>query len=262
MYQKEVFLGMGMYEILIAVGFFCALLYFRIFADRQAFSARMQNLVILCALSALLSGYGFAVLFQAFYNGLESGRFEVANNTGATFYGGLIGGTGIFIAIYFLAGRFVLKKGEASGNFPMLSEIAAGSIAVAHGMGRLGCLFAGCCYGAKTDAWYGIYHHYPVYAKVIPVLLFEAVFLFALCGFLTWRLIKGRRSNLAVYLMSYAVWRFLAEYLRADDRGATVVAFLSPSQLTAVLLFGVGVVLLILAKRRGREEEKRESENA
>ena len=261
MYPKEIIFGMGMYELLIALGFFCALLYFRIFADRYAFSAKMQNLVILCALAALVGGYGFAVLFQAVYNGLETGVYEVVNTTGATFYGGLIGGTGVFIGIYFLAGRFVLKAGEAKSNFSRLSEIAAGSIAVAHGMGRLGCLFAGCCHGAVTDAWYGIYHHY-LKAKVIPVQLFEAIFLFALCGFLTWRLLKGKRSNLAVYLMTYAVWRFFAEYLRADDRGASVVAFLSPSQFTAILLFLVGVGLWLFARRNRGREASGESENA
>ena len=55
--------------------------------------------------------------------------------------------------------------------------------------------------------------------------------------------------------MAYAVWRFLAEYLRADDRGATVVSFLSPSQFVAVLLFALGVGLLILAQRKGKIAE-------
>ena len=261
MYPYEIVLGMGMYEILMALGFFCALVYFRIFADRFGFGARMQNLVILCALAALIGGYGSAVLMQAIYNGLESGVFEVAANTGATFYGGLIGGAGLFIAIYFLAGRLVLKKGEAVENFPLLSEIAAGSIAVAHGMGRLGCLFAGCCHGSVTDAWYGIYHTY-LKAKVIPVQLFEALFLFGLCALLTWRLLKGKRSNLAVYLMSYAIWRFLAEFLRADDRGATVVSFLSPSQLIAVLLFLLGVALIGIVHIKKGRGTKREQQDA
>ena len=243
MYPFEVFLGMGMYELLIALGFFCALLYFRVFADRFGFGANLQNLVIVCAMAALIGGYCFAVLTQAVYNALDEGKFEIVNTTGATFYGGLIGGAGLFIGIYFLAGRFVLKRGESVEHFYRLSDIAAGSIAVAHGLGRLGCLFAGCCHGANTDAWYGIYHHY-VDARVVPVQLFEAIFLFALCGFLTWRLLKGKHNNLAIYLMAYAVWRFLAEYLRADDRGATVVSFLSPSQLTALALFLLGAGLL------------------
>ncbi len=257
MYPNEIILGMGMYEILIALGFTCALGYFRIFADKRGFGANLQNLVICCALAALVGGYGFAVLTQAVYNALDGGRFEIVSTTGATFYGGLIGGAGLFIGIYFLAGRWLLKPREASENFPYLSEIAAGSIAVAHGFGRLGCLFAGCCHGAVTDAWYGIYHVY-VGEKVVPVQFFEALVLFALCGVLTWRLIRGKRNNLAVYLMTYAVWRFFAEYLRADDRGATVVSFLSPSQLTAVALFLLGAGLLIgsvLASRKRKVEE-------
>ena len=62
MYPYEIVFGMGMYEILLALGFFSALLYFRIFADRVGFGAKMQNLVIVCALAALIGGYGFAVL--------------------------------------------------------------------------------------------------------------------------------------------------------------------------------------------------------
>ena len=53
--------------------------------------------------------------------------------------------------------------------------------------------------------------------------------------------------------MRYAVWRFFIEYLRADDRGATVVSFLSPSQLTAVLLFAVGAGLYLWGLLRERK---------
>ena len=73
MYPFEVFLGMGMYELLIALGFFCALLYFRVFADRFGFGANLQNLVIVCAMAALIGGYCFAVLTQAVYNALDEG---------------------------------------------------------------------------------------------------------------------------------------------------------------------------------------------
>ena len=257
MYPNPIFLGMGLYEIMIAVGFTCALANFRFFADRRNFGAKLQNLVIFCAMAALVGGYFFAVLTQAGYNALDGGRFEIVNSTGATFYGGLIGGAGLFIGVYFLAGHFILKPREAVTNFPMLSDIAAGSIAIAHGFGRLGCLFAGCCHGAVTDAWYGVYHGS---VKVVPVQLFEAIFLFALFGFLTWRLIQRKKNNLAVYLMAYGVWRFFAEYLRADDRGATVVKFLSPSQLTAIVLFLVGAGLMIGAAmvQKRREGEAHE----
>lgn len=258
MYPHEIIFDLGLYEIMFVVGFFGALLYFRIFADRIGFGARMQNLCIICALAALVVGYLSAVLFQAFYNSLQDGVLEVTKTTGATFYGGLIGGALLYIAAYFAAGHFVLKKGEAARNFQPLANIAAGSIAIAHGFGRLGCLFAGCCHGAITEKWYGVYHVY-LNAKAVPIQLFEAVFLFLLFGYLTYRLVKGKGHNLAVYLMAYAVWRFFAEYLRADDRGATVIRALSPSQLTAVVLFAVGAVVFAVELWVAKKETAHEA---
>lgn len=254
MYPYELFLGLDLYSILLVVGFFLALVYFRLEADRQKFGASLQNLCIGCALTALIGGYGCSVLAQACYNALESGHFEIARDTGATFYGGLVGGAALFLLVYFSVGHFLLGRGVPKAYFWRMSSLVAGGVALAHGFGRLGCLCAGCCHGKITDAWYGIYNVY-LEAKTVPVQLFEAIFLFALCGFLTWNTRKGRRNNLSLYLMIYAVWRFFIEYLRADDRGATVIRFLSPSQLTALLLLAVGAVLFFAERRDAKRQE-------
>ncbi len=260
MYPYDLFLGMDLYDLMMAFGFFAALVYFRIFADRARFGATLQNSVIIAALCAVLGGYGSAVLFQAFYNYLDSGVFEIAKNTGATFYGGLIGGALVFLAVYFGAGHFVCKKQRPAAHFWHLSEIAAGSIAVAHGFGRLGCLFAGCCHGKVTDAWYGIYNAF-LGQRTVPVQLFEALFLFVLAAVLTVLLIKGIRGNLGVYLSVYAVWRFFAEYLRTDDRGQSLLPFLSPSQFTAVCLFLIGIAVWWVARRQRNAEKVEENEH-
>lgn len=46
----------------------------------------------------------------------------------------------------------------------------------------------------------------------------------------------------AVYLMLYAVGRFLIEFLRNDPRGA--VGVLSTSQFIAIFMFAAGAVML------------------
>ena len=47
------------------------------------------------------------------------------------------------------------------------------------------------------------------------------------------------------------VWRFLIEYARADDRGETIVSFLSPSQLIAAVLLIAAVVVFFIEHRYG-----------
>ena len=121
---------------------------------------------------------------------------------------------------------------------------------------------AGCCYGivSETKTWYTfsfklindqnkvIGHRY-----ALPTQLLEALFLFALFWWLSRRVLRGKTYNLQLYMVSYGVWRFLIEFLRADYRGKTIVPFLTPSQLIAILLIAGGVVLYYVEKKYGEK---------
>lgn len=246
MYPNEIFLGLDLYSIFLCVGIFTCILAYGWLADRVFLSARLQKFCFACALFAIPLGYGSAVLFQAFYNFMDGDDFRISLNTGATFYGGLIGGAAVFLLIYFVAGHFIFKDGYHRRNFFGVTNCAAASIALAHAFGRLGCLMAGCCHGSLTDKWYGIYMHGGEgYAKYIPIQLFEAIFLFLLFALFVVLILKKKSLNLPLYMIIYGVWRFFIEYARADERGQTVVSFLSPSQLIAVIMILGGVGLLV-----------------
>ena len=245
MYPYEIFLGMDLYSILIAVGVIACMAFIRLQSDWRGLRAKLQNLFLFNTIAAVVLGYGCAVLLQAFYNFMANGTFEIVNSTGATFYGGLIGGTALFIIIYLAVGRFLFKDGYHVAHLRTASDIAPACITVAHGFGRLGCLMAGCCYGAKCDAWYGIEMVHLGY-KVVPVQLYEAIYLLALSVIFLMAFRKGKKYLMPAYMMAYAVWRFIAEILRNDYRGATVVDFLTPSQLVSVLLLAGGILLLAI----------------
>ena len=129
-------------------------------------------------------------------------------------------------------------------------------IAIAHAFGRLGCLFAGCCYGKPTDAWYGLKcaHGWNETLKmnmsgvtVIPTQLFEMLFLFALAGVMALLYFKFKLNyNFGVYAIAYGIWRFIIEFFRIDDRGGVAGAALSPSQILSIImvLLGVGYIFL------------------
>lgn len=251
MYNKKLFWDLDLYGVFMLIGVLACLILVRVLSDRRKLRAAWQNLALFNAVFAVLLGYGGAVLFQAFYNYMEDGVFEIVQDTGATFYGGLIGGTLMFIVIYFIAGHFLFKDGYHIPHLRTASDMAAPCIAVAHGFGRLGCLMAGCCHGARTDAWYGIYmdiqsDNTTEMVKVVPVQLYEAIFLLALAAVTFTLFWKNKKYLMPLYMVTYGIWRFVAEYLRADDRGATVVDFLSPSQFVSVLLISGGILLLAI----------------
>jgi phosphatidylglycerol:prolipoprotein diacylglycerol transferase len=237
------------YTVLLSVGVVICMIFIRILADRRKMRGKLQNLILFNAIAAVVLGYGSAVLFQAFYNFMATGKFEIVQNTGATFYGGLIGGTALFIIIYFVVGRFLYPDKYHVEQFRAVSDLAPAAITVAHAFGRLGCLMAGCCHGRVCDVWYAVPMDIPrdgtsELVNAIPVQYFEALFLFTLSAYLFVSFWKGLKYQMPIYMTSYAVWRFVAEIWRDDYRGETVVNFLTPSQLISILLLVGGLVLL------------------
>jgi len=245
MFPYEIIPGIDLYVVFLALGVMAAIITFSKLSDKRGLEAKLHNFVLYTAIAAVLFGYGSAVLFQAFYNISEVGRFEITKTTGATFYGGLIGGATTFLAIYFGIGHFLFSDKTNVKRFFFVADCAAPAIAIAHSLGRVGCLMAGCCHGAVTDAWYGIYM-VNIAKKVVPIQLFEALFLLGLFFLFIFRILRKKTYNLSLYMIIYGVWRFFIEYFRTDDRGTTIVSSLTPSQLTAVIMIVGGIALIFL----------------
>lgn len=277
MYPYQVIFGMNLYDICLTV----AVVLVLFLADRmgiyRGFSVRLQKVFIFSIIGAVGLGFFGAVFFQAIYNALKTGTFVIDVNTGMTFYGGIIFGIVGFLIVWFVVGKLLCKSDEPVKQFGAVADIAACLIPLAHGIGRIGCLTAGCCHGAETDAWYGISMCYAkaadgtcLFAKFVPVQLFEAIFLFILSGVMFWLFFKkfgkenkGRFPLLPIYTVAYGVWRFFIEYARADDRGQTIVAFLSPSQLVAICMVVLGVAYFVLwyCDQKGLFPKKGSDEN-
>jgi phosphatidylglycerol:prolipoprotein diacylglycerol transferase len=147
---------------------------------------------------------------------------------GLTFYWGLIP----FLCITYLLLRIF--------GYPIELYLNAiiPSITIFHAFGRIGCSFAGCCFGLEIPLpILGIYR--------FPAREIEALFLFIL----TVLFMTGVKHNrLLVYLASYPLVRFTLEFYRGDDRGKLFTAILSPSQEISIILFFSGIALLMIQK--------------
>ena len=246
MYPYTLFWEIDLYVLMIGLGLLAAIILFRVLSDKKKLPAKLFTFFLLVAVGSIFVGFFCALLFQSFYNYLASGVWRWQ---GMTFFGGLVGGVVCFVIFYFLIGHFVFKDKEHVLQFPSFASCAAPCIAAAHALGRVGCLFAGCCYGIKSDSFGLPMLIDGVWEKRVPTQLLEAIFLLLLMGVLLFLLLKkDSRYPLQIYLISYGVWRFGIEYLRDDPRGSSGISFLTPSQLTSLLLILVGVAGVLLYK--------------
>ena len=250
MYPYDFLPGINLYTICLCLAAISAIVVYRIIADKLKIGAKLQNLCIFTAFGAIVAGYFSATVFQAFYNIERDGGLVINSNTGATFFGGLIGGAAVFLLVYFLVGNKMFKETqEHKKRFFEIADIAACSITVAHAIGRIGCLMAGCCHGKPTTSWFGIKMLVNGHmVKVVPTQLFEAMFLVAMFAYLFMRIKDKQTYCLQIYMCLYGIWRFIIEYLRADYRGSTVVDMLTPSQLTSIIMIIAGFLLILFQK--------------
>ena len=199
---------------------------------------------------SIVVGFVFAGLFQSLYEFIENPEagFRISGNI--TFFGGLIGGVITFLIIY-----FIFRKKFKNSLIDVLS-ILPPCIVIAHAFGRVGCFFAGCCYGKPTNSIWGV--QFPsLTQKVFPTNLYEAIFLFVLFVVLFILLVKFKfKYNLPLYCVCYGVFRFFIEYLRGDARGS-FVGGVSPSQFWSIIIILVGVALWLGLMFKYRNIEKK-----
>lgn len=166
---------------------------------------------------------------------------EPFRSIGIVFYGGLTG----FVITFLVLQKIINKSIDKT-----ILNIFAASIPLFHSFARVGCFFAGCCYGKTADTFICVDYILKGTTEVIsviPVQLIEAA-LNMILFFILWRILKKHpeKNILPIYLFTYAVFRFILEFLRGDSiRG--MFGILSFSQIYSLII----ILALIIIKIRG-----------
>jgi phosphatidylglycerol:prolipoprotein diacylglycerol transferase len=140
-------------------------------------------------------------------------------------------------------------------------DVFAPGIALGHVVGRFGCFFAGCCYGKPTSVPWAITFTDPYAATNVgtplnvplhPTQLYEAGVEGVILLLLLATESKGKRfagRTFWLYMLLYAISRYVIEIFRGDPRGA--VGIFSTSQFISVVLGPLAVIMLAYLSRRG-----------
>lgn len=171
---------------------------------------------------------------------------------GLSFFGGLTGGLlgGI--------GYCRLKKVPVF----QAGDLIAPYIALGQSLGRLGCFFAGCCYGRACDLFFSVTFNNPETLAprgipLYPIQIVESLADFVV--FLVLATIANRRSFtgqiFSLYFILYPAVRFIAEFYRGDN--PAVFMNLTLYQLISIVVLIAGLILYVyLWKKQKSAEEK------
>lgn len=176
---------------------------------------------------------------------------ELILNAGIVYYGGLIGLLSSFLVIC------KVKDKRLDGN--AIDSLAI-AIPIFHTFGRIGCFFAGCCYGIPCDNGLSVLYTNVVDGVVVttrrlPIQLIEAaeniIIFVSLC--IINRIIQKRGLLLPIYLGTYSILRFINETLR-DDWERLMFGGISMSQIISVILLITSVTILIYNSKSSQEK--------
>jgi phosphatidylglycerol:prolipoprotein diacylglycerol transferase len=246
------------YGVLLAAAYLVGLKLAMVRAKARGLdSNRVLDLGIYIIISALV-GAKLLLLVTDFrtFRGDPRELLTLARS-GGVFYGGLI--LAVSVALWYI--RRV--------GLPLWTtcDVFAPGIALGHVVGRFGCFFAGCCYGKPTTKPWGITFTDPFAQSNVgtplgvplhPTQLYEAgaellILILLLASERKGRPFAGRTFWL--YMLLYAISRFIIEFYRGDERG-TVFMF-STSQFISLLLAPLAIAMLVYLSRAKTPEPKR-----
>lgn len=248
------FLTIHTYGLFVALGLLAALwMGARLARDRQIPSDRVMDLTFY----GVLAGFAgarllYVVLNPSFFRDDWLGVLRVWEG-GLVFYGGFIGA---LAAVLFYTRKQKLPPA-------VIFDILAVAAPLGHAIGRIGCFFAGCCYGDVCDLPWAVTFTDPLTlarpdVPLHPTQLYEAaanLMIFAVL-FTLYRRAKFSGQLFLVYMAIYGIVRSIIEIFRGDARGFLFDGMLSTSQAVGLAAALVAIILLVVFHFRDKKSTR------
>jgi phosphatidylglycerol---prolipoprotein diacylglyceryl transferase len=227
-------------------------------------------------LQKLISGKQLETIFQlSFFSGIAGGRiwFLITNQSmieswtdcftvwsgGLSVLGALIGIITTLIIYFYYTNLSALSILDRIALYtPLLQSIS-----------RLGCFFAGCCFGQATNLPWGVIYENcdslaPLHIVLHPTQIYSSLllalsFVILLC-YDRYCAAKKKRSGqmLAMYIMLMSVERFFVDFVRGDQEFFTqpgLFSCLSIQQILALCLFFGALSMMIFISMYKKTDE-------
>lgn len=231
------------YGSMIALGIVAAILLARYRGRKRGMNIdAIYDIAIYGVVGGVIGGKLLFILTELPYIMKNPVVLKDMLSAGFVLYGSIIGGA--------LGAYIFLKRKRMS--FLKYFDLVAPSIALAQGFGRIGCFFAGCCYGKQTDGPFGVIFKNSYYAPndihIHPTQIYSSLGDFVMAGILIFFASKPRKDGQVggLYMILYSIGRFFIEFLRDDPRGN--VGIFSTSQFICIFILISGIIVYMIEK--------------
>lgn len=243
-----IYVSVPSYSLFAAIGLFVVLIFLYLRIDKYGllFSDFLKMSIfsmIFCIIGSRLFFFFSRIPWLLNHFSLSNLLSSILSG-GLVFYGGLIG---FLVGIYCYCKRKNIEKKK-------VFDLVVPGIPLFHIFGRIGCFLAGCCYGANLDQPLTIFGAFTI--ERIPIQIVESIFNIIL--FIVIMIIQKRHPTiniLRIYMLSYATFRFIAEFFRGDEERGYFIG-ISTSQLISIVI--IMVFIIISCKNRNRQHKKYE----
>ena len=237
------------YGFFIALGFLIGLWVAAYYAKKESIPhARIVDLGFYILIAALVGSRFFFIIINAPYYLDRPLEILKIWEGGLVFYGGVL--LAIPTAFWFV-------KKHSLGIW-RTADVFAPGLAIGHALGRLGCFFAGCCYGKTAEAlpWGVIFTDpeclAPTDLLLHPTQLYESagelLNFIILISLMKYKKFHGQLF--LSYLVLYSVLRFIVEFFRGDIERGFIINGISIAQGISALIFIMAITGFVILRRK------------
>jgi len=251
-------LRLSTYGLFMALSFVAAIMYLVRDAKRAGENPEVVlDLTYYILIASIIGARLFYIIINWDYYAADPLAMVRVWEGGLVFYGGIIGAV--------LATLYFVRKYDL--NFWSLTDFMIPAVPLGHVFGRMGCLFAGCCYGkpAENLPWAITFanptslapKHVPLHPTQIYSSLTAIIIFLALVVILRRKRFDGQ--VILSYFLIYPIARSLLELFRGDYErkflplpGAPEL--ISTGQATSILLFSIAAILYAWLAKKNRQQ--------
>lgn len=236
-FEPSVHIDIPAYLTLMSLAFSVAVVYFYKRAIRLHLSPKLSTEISMIGMvGAFVGARLFHILFEYPEHYIQN-PFDIfkIQNGGFVFYGGFI--VGLAASLYYIKR---LRQNPLSWL-----DCAAPAIAVGYIIGRIGCVFAGCCYGKICNLPWAISFpigveapaHIPLHPTQFYSIIGQTIVLTTILLIEKYKTPKMAGTLFFLWLLGHGISRLIVEQFRGDFRGDLFGAT-SISTIISIILIG------------------------